>query len=884
MATHRTHISSVLDRLSRFATELSARDLATFGRLLEPLREIEHTAQLPAAMHTQAKRLGGLLEKAVMGDSSPDSAVAKLQEGIEKMGRAFEGIPPGALDQESSGSASVEPPHPASPPPTQPPTIELIPSLDAESLQLRKRFAETQLSMLEDFEVAILEQEKGNPAGVDFVKRHLHTLKGEFGVLDLPVWADLIHEIETGLENRSIGIEILLRFKDMLQDRLPSIACGQDGLLQPETAILLRSVQPPPGTSPLQEMPEADSPSLRSSNDGTAAPATDFASVLSNDTSFLVDFIAEGGDHIHTIEKSLLRLETCPTDEESLNLVFRSCHTIKGLAGFLELSEIQVLAHAAESLMDRARNHEFLLRPEHVDLLLAVTDCFKVLINGLEAVLSGEEYASPENVDELIAKLREPTSLMPLPALTADKATSRLGEVLIDSGLVDNDSVVSALDLQSQGDSRPLGEILIESGEVTARDVAQALGAQIETRRPVAQTGQTTVVEETVRVPVQRLDLLIDAIGEAVIAQSMAWADPAIRQVSDLGLEKKIAQASLMMRQIQELSMSLRMVSIRSTFQKMTRLVRDLSRKLDKQIEMVMEGEETELDKTVVENIGDPLIHMVRNSLDHGIEMPADRIAAGKSGNGTIHLRAYHKAGNVYIEIQDDGKGLDRDAILKKAIESGAAKSDQHYSDSEVYQMIFAPGLSTAKAVTDISGRGVGMDVVKKNIEALRGTIEIHSEKGKGSRFIIRLPLTLAIINGMVVRVDQERYIVPTLSILATIMPDPSQLQTVVGKGELLNLRGELIRLIRLREVFGKERTPHGRLEREFQVVLIVEDTVGRKVGILVDEILDQQQVVIKNLGTALGEVMGVSGGAIMNDGSVSLIVDVGGIVKAASE
>lgn len=884
MATHRTHISSVLDRLSRFATELSARDLATFGRLLEPLREIEHTAQLPAAMHTQAKRLGGLLEKAVMGDSSPDSAVAKLQEGIEKMGRAFEGIPPGALDQESSGSASVEPPHPASPPPTQPPTIELIPSLDAESLQLRKRFAETQLSMLEDFEVAILEQEKGNPAGVDFVKRHLHTLKGEFGVLDLPVWADLIHEIETGLENRSIGIEILLRFKDMLQDRLPSIACGQDGLLQPETAILLRSVQPPPGTSPLQEMPEADSPSLRSSNDGTAAPATDFASVLSNDTSFLVDFIAEGGDHIHTIEKSLLRLETCPTDEESLNLVFRSCHTIKGLAGFLELSEIQVLAHAAESLMDRARNHEFLLRPEHVDLLLAVTDCFKVLINGLEAVLSGEEYTSPENVDELIAKLREPTSLMPLPALTADKATSRLGEVLIDSGLVDNDSVVSALDLQSQGDSRPLGEILIESGEVTARDVAQALGAQIETRRPVAQTGQTTVVEETVRVPVQRLDLLIDAIGEAVIAQSMAWADPAIRQVSDLGLEKKIAQASLMMRQIQELSMSLRMVSIRSTFQKMTRLVRDLSRKLDKQIEMVMEGEETELDKTVVENIGDPLIHMVRNSLDHGIEMPADRIAAGKSGNGTIHLRAYHKAGNVYIEIQDDGKGLDRDAILKKAIESGAAKSDQHYSDSEVYQMIFAPGLSTAKAVTDISGRGVGMDVVKKNIEALRGTIEIHSEKGKGSRFIIRLPLTLAIINGMVVRVDQERYIVPTLSILATIMPDPSQLQTVVGKGELLNLRGELIRLIRLREVFGKERTPHGRLEREFQVVLIVEDTVGRKVGILVDEILDQQQVVIKNLGTALGEVMGVSGGAIMNDGSVSLIVDVGGIVKAASE
>ena len=316
----------------------------------------------------------------------------------------------------------------------------------------------------------------------------------------------------------------------------------------------------------------------------------------------------------------------------------------------------------------------------------------------------------------------------------------------------------------------------------------------------------------------------------------------------------------------------------------MSRLVRDLSRKLDKQIELDMDGEDTELDKTVVENIGDPLIHMVRNSLDHGIETPSERRAAGKPEVGHIKLRAFHKAGSVHIEIEDDGKGLDREAILKKAVANGLAKEDIHYQDAEIYQMIFHPGLSTAKSVTDISGRGVGMDVVKKNIEALRGTVEIRSEKGKGTCFTIRLPLTLAIISGMVVRIHQERYIVPTLSVLATIRPGPEQLQTVVGKGELLNLRGQLIRLIRLGEVFGDNLGPRGVLAEESQVVMVVEDTLGRRAGILVDEILDQQQVVIKNLGSALGDVPGVSGGAIMNDGSVSLILDVGGIVKAASE
>jgi two-component system chemotaxis sensor kinase CheA len=536
------------------------------------------------------------------------------------------------------------------------------------------------------------------------------------------------------------------------------------------------------------------------------------------------------------------------------------------------------------------------LGPQHVDVLLETTDMFRGLVDGLEKMLSGETYQPPEGIQDLIEKLKNADSLAPMEPMEREAAKKPVGQILVEKGIVPQSAVEEALREQSEGDPRPLGEILMDKEGVDARAVGNALGQQAlakqpsqplqpqQPQQPQHAPGQPVLgVEESIRVPVQRLDMLIDTIGEAVIAQSMVWADPAIKGAGDLSTEKKIAQASLILRQIQELSMSLRMVSIRSTFQKMSRLVRDLARKLDKQIDLSMEGEDTELDKTVVENIGDPLIHMVRNSVDHGVEMPAERKAAGKRPEGKVVLRAYHKAGSVFIEIEDDGKGLDKDAILRKAIANGKARAEQSYTDQEIYQMIFMPGLSTAKVVTDVSGRGVGMDVVKKNIEALRGTIEIKSEIGKGTCFTIRLPLTLAIIQGMVVKSEEERYIVPTLSILSTVRLEADSVQTVVGKGELLNLRGDLIRLIRLSSAFGRKTAAQARAMTD-GVVLIVEDIVGRKVGLVVDEILEQQQVVIKNLGAGMAHVPGISGGAIMNDGSVSLIVDVGGVVKIASE
>ena len=321
------------------------------------------------------------------------------------------------------------------------------------------------------------------------------------------------------------------------------------------------------------------------------------------------------------------------------------------------------------------------------------------------------------------------------------------------------------------------------------------------------------------------------------------------------------------------------MIPLRSTFQKMARLARDVARKADKQVEFIMFGEDTELDKMVVDQIGDPLIHMVRNAVDHGLEPDAEaRRAAGKPEVGRVELRAFHRGGKIYIEIEDDGRGLDRDAILAKARERGLVGPEDEPSDREVFQLIFHPGLSTARKVTDVSGRGVGMDVVRKNVEALRGQIDIQSRPGKGSIFTICLPLTLAIIDGMVLRVGNERYIMPTLSIQTTIRAENGMISSVHGRGLLLRLQGELIPVFRLDELFAIE----GAETDLTRAVIVIVENDGRRIGVVADELLGQQQIVIKPLGDGMQQMPGLSGGAIMPDGQVSLILDIAGLMKLA--
>jgi two-component system chemotaxis sensor kinase CheA len=322
------------------------------------------------------------------------------------------------------------------------------------------------------------------------------------------------------------------------------------------------------------------------------------------------------------------------------------------------------------------------------------------------------------------------------------------------------------------------------------------------------------------------------------------------------------------------------MVPLKATFSKMARLVRDVSRKVGKNVNLVTEGEDTEIDRNMVDVINDPLMHMVRNSVDHGIEMPEVREKKGKPRAGTVKLAAYHAAGKVVVEIKDDGKGLSRDVILAKAKERGLVSDEASLSDREVFKMIFEAGFSTAETVTDVSGRGVGMDVVRKNIESLRGQVEIDSEAGKGSVFKIGLPLTLAIIDGMVVRVSSETYIIPTVSIVTSLKPEREQLSTVLNQGEMLSLHGDFLALFRLADLFAIETS---RQDSDNGIVVVIEDDNKKRAGLIVDELIGRQQIVIKSLGETMKDIPGISGAAIMPNGQVGLILDVGGVVGIAN-
>ena len=386
----------------------------------------------------------------------------------------------------------------------------------------------------------------------------------------------------------------------------------------------------------------------------------------------------------------------------------------------------------------------------------------------------------------------------------------------------------------------------------------------------------------SIRVDIHKIDGLINMVGELVITQSMLSMLGENFHMCRIGrLRDGLAQMERHTRGLQEGVMQIRMLPISFTFSRFPRLVHDLSGQLGKKIELKMNGENTEVDKTVIEKIGDPLVHLVRNSLDHGIEMPEERLVAGKPETGTISLSAFHKGGNIVIEIRDDGRGLDRDRILDKAIDRGLVGSDQVLSDKQIYELIFQPGFSTAEQVSDVSGRGVGMDVVRRNINELGGSIEIESEAGVGSAIIIRLPLTLAILDGQTVSVGGETYIVPLISIIESIQVRPEMINLVAGRGESFRLRDEYLPIIRLSEVFGIDNP---RVSELVDGLLVIVEGDGRRCGILVDDLIGQQQVVIKSLEANYQRVQGISGATILGDGSVALILDIPGIMRLASQ
>jgi len=580
------------------------------------------------------------------------------------------------------------------------------------------------------------------------------------------------------------------------------------------------------------------------------------------DESLLRDFIIESLEYIDEIETNTLNLEQEPENKDHINAIFRPFHSIKGVAAFLNLEQIRDLAHDLETLLDQARNDELPMTSQAIDVVLDGADALKAMITRLRDDLEGKV---PEPLDIDISALRKRVKAAQQGISDTEK-TLKLGEILVEDGATTRESLEEGLKAAQAEPSKKIGEILIDEGKVSPKQVSQALRKQSKQAMDTA----------TIRVDVKKLDDLIDMVGELVITQSMIRQNPIIQSNMDRKLAKDISQLSSITSELQRTSTSLRMVPIKQTFQRMSRLVRDLSRKVGKSIGVVMEGEDTDIDKNMVDEIYNPLVHMVRNAVDHGIESRKERIKSGKPEKGLVQLKAYHRGGSIVIEISDDGKGLDKDKILKKAIENGVINSSQGLSDQEIYKLIFHPGLSTAKEVTDVSGRGVGMDVVKQAVEKLSGKIEINSVYGKGTSIMTFFPLTMAIIDGITVRVGKERYIIPTGAIRQLLRPPRESYSNVVGRGEMINVMGDLMPLMRLHKFFGIE-CEH---KNPWEAIVAVIEGEDKSECIMVDEIIGEEEVVIKGLGEGLKDIKGVSSGAIMGDGNVGLILDPEGLFE----
>jgi two-component system chemotaxis sensor kinase CheA len=556
------------------------------------------------------------------------------------------------------------------------------------------------------------------------------------------------------------------------------------------------------------------------------------------DLPLVGEFVGESREYLEAAEAALLALESEPDDAEAVNTIFRAFHTIKGTSGFLALDLIADFAHHAENVLSRVREREIRCTGGYADLALRSVDVLKALLDGVQRVLDGGTAAAPREYGEVLGILQDPEA-----AGVSDAASAQSPDGGDENG---------------------------ERGEMEPAEQSQSSVS--------GPTGGSTARDTSVRVRTDRLDLLIDMVGELVIAQSMIQQDELVVGRQHHELSRKVSHAGKIVRELQDLSMGMRMVPLRGPFQKVARVVRDVAAKAGKSVAFLCEGEEVEIDRNLVDFLSDPLVHMVRNAVDHGIEPPAAREAAGKPRSGTVRLSAYHAGGNVVVELRDDGRGLDRQRILAKAVKMGLVDAGANPSDAEVYNLIFAPGFSTAEVVTDVSGRGVGMDVVRRNIERLRGRIEITSTPGKGTTFTVRLPLTLAITDGMLVQVGAERYIVPLTSIQLSFRPERAQLSTIAGRAEMVMLRGEIIPLVRLHRLFDVS----GAKEDATDALLMLVGDEGDRIALLVDELLGQQQVVAKPLGHALGSVRGVSGSAILGDGRVGLILDVPALVAVA--
>lgn len=633
----------------------------------------------------------------------------------------------------------------------------------------------------------------------------------------------------------------------------------------------------------------------------------------------LEDFLVEAFELIEQIDHDLVELEANPEDLELLNRIFRVAHTVKGSSSFLNFDVLTKLTHHMEDVLNKARHGELKITPDIMDVVLESVDMMKALLRSirergndtdagvsitdichrLTAINEGRDPNADENrqaqpQEEIQSKPQEDSQPEPQSAMDQEPEVdvNSLSEAEVEAEIERLLKVRKAEDQARRDKQKQNSEQSAvqtpESTPAPAPTPAAKPAPKKESKESNAPAhSSASAVEQTIRVEVKRLDNLMNLIGELVLGKNRLlkiYDDVEERYEGEKFLEELnqvVSALSLVTTDIQLAVMKTRMLPIAKVFNKFPRMVRDLSRELGKQIDLEISGEETELDKSIVEEIGDPLVHIIRNSCDHGVESPKERLAAGKPEKGIIQLKAYNEGNHIVVEIVDDGKGIDALAVKMKALERGliTEREVDSMSDKEAYSLIFKPGFSMAKQVTNVSGRGVGMDVVKTNIEKLNGIIDIDSEVGKGTIIKLKIPLTLAIIQSLLVGSQEEFYAIPLASVKETVRVPVDNIYTIEGKN-VLRLRDEVLSLVRLSDLFGVKQV----FESGDQTYVVVINVADSKLGIIVDSLIGQEEIVIKSLGNYLQNIRGIAGGTIRGDGKVTLIVDVGMIMDMAKE
>ena len=631
------------------------------------------------------------------------------------------------------------------------------------------------------------------------------------------------------------------------------------------------------------------------------------------------DFLIEAFEMVEQLDQDLVELENNPEDLDLLNRIFRVAHTIKGSSSFLNFDVLTHLTHNMEDVLNKARRGELKITPDVMDVILESIDLMKALLsvirdNGTDAnsgidvsdcVKRLQAISKGEAIDEATA---ESPATEAAPTQEAQQANTESSSTeSAESASADSEEepdyanmspeeieaeIARLLAKRQEEDKKRRQEKKQEEAQAKATEQKAAPAAAPATKAaPKAEAGgqkaPSVAVEPTVRVDVKRLDHLMNLIGELVLGKNRLiriYGDVEERYDGEKFLEELnqvVSSISTVTTDLQLAVMKTRMLPVGKVFSKFPRMVRDLSRELGKNIDLIISGEETELDKSIVEEIGDPLIHIIRNSCDHGIEVPDVRKANGKSEVGKVELKAYNEGNHIVIEIKDDGKGLDAEMLKKKAIEKGLIneRDAENMSEKEAFGIIFRPGFSTAASITNVSGRGVGMDVVKTNVEKLNGIIEIDSELGVGTTQKLKIPLTLAIMQALLVGVQEEYYAIPLSSVLETVRVSQEEIYTVDGKS-VLRLRDEVLSLVRLADIFKVDSV----LESLNEVYVVIIGLAEQKIGVIVDYLIGQEEVVIKSLGYYLKGTEGIAGATVRGDGKITLIADVAAMMDMAKD